>query len=594
MVRRLDGLYVPMRTRDVELPDDIEVGAWLAWSQVRDEPLDRDALYRSLGRVSRDWLLRSLSMVGALLANGGGLLSRDQRAMAAELLTGEDRDKALRLFDSGDVMTFVHPDGLLIAVKLALRYGSPTEPTTDSEALASLLLASNELAGAPDGVDLDHLAGTALHSSALDQTEQLRYLIPRYQDLLVERGPAAAASLGFDPTEAFLESTGGLSIDDYTAFAVAVWAGFSTFKRAQDLQARPFGRVVPDTAARAHVPEAWELFERLVVCDIADAAEVVAAGEDTPVAFDEFDFFRSRPLMRLYNGEVVPIWLPWLNAKLGDGLRWTIQGPLRGDQLAINRFTAALGQWFEDYAFELLARVYPASGPFQILYPAHAYAPRGDQEESNDATLFLGDAAFFFEFTITAPRAVDLWTGDAALFREFVAERLVSGRNPKLAKLERRIRDFLAGDLVIDSIHPNNVHRLYPILVTLTPWPRHKIVSMALAPVLAPLDLLSGDTSGEARVFPLRWISAEELEMLEGPLLTGAATFEFILSGWAASPRADSSLKNYLFFDLNLAEVPNPYLREGYWAFVDRLRAGLAGRLHLDDQRPEDTDGTGL
>ena len=584
MTRRADGLYVPMPATEPAPPmGDPEVGALLAWSVVRKDPMDLEPIKAELTTLSRDWLVRALSMIGTVFSNGKDTVPA-HRALAAEMLTGDIREAALSAFDDGEVSAFLHPHGLLVAVKLALSYGSTSSDRTDADLLAHLLLAGNEVAVASDGESLDHLSAVALRSSVFDLKEEVRYLIPRYHELLVERARPAVGKIGLDLGLLFQESTGGLSIDDYLALSVVVWAMFARFRTAEDLGDKNYGGILDDLGRRSLTADTWDRFTTLLVVDIAEAAVAVAGDEQASLTLGQVNLFRERPLIRLSTGEVVPVWLPWLQSKIGDGLRWTIQGALKGDTAAINRFTDALGALFEDYAYSLLARLYPDQGNLRMLYPEQEYKRGQNVEKSNDATLFVGDAAIFFEFTITAPRVTDLFAGDTEAYRQFIRRRfLEEGSNHKLLKLGRRIEDFLSGALVFESVDRAVVRRIYPVLVTLVPWPRHRVISRALGPLFESLSLLRGGVRDGVSVRPWRLISIEEMEMLEGTIAAGNDSLEAVLAGWVDSTFSESSLNNYLLLGRGWTEEANPYLRGKYQVLVERIKGEAASRVRLEE-----------
>lgn len=570
--------------RELGLMEDPEVIAWLSWRDVRGTEPDLDEIRAMVTRVGRDWLLRSLSMIETLLTNTGMDESK-QRALAAELLVGSDRERALELFDSGKVGAFVHPRGVMVAIKLALRYAAGATNAVHASLIGPVLLASNELASTWVGESLDDAASIAIRSSVLDLLEQPRYLLPRYHELLAERASVLADQIGLDIGALFEAASGGLSIADYLALTMVVYAVLRQFNRAQVFDEQNYGLAVADVARRALSPEVWEKYEQLMVTEVEAAAAVVAGDDEPGLTFEQFNSLRARPLVRLSNGDIVPVWLPWLLAKAGDGMRWTIQTALAGDGPAINQFTDALGSIFEDYAFALLARLYPDHGELQCLYPEIDYRRGGNVEQSNDATLFIGDSAFFFEFTITAPPSLILFNGDLEGYRAFIRSRFLrEGTNQKLLKLERRISDFLSGELRFGPDYRQFVKRIFPVLVTLVPWPHHHVIARAIEPDFTPLVLLRGSAQGDITIDPWRLASIEEMEMLEGSLLAGDADIQSIFAGWASSRYFDSTLNNYLFLERPWREVQNPHLREKYLTITNGLKEGAARRVRLDPE----------
>ena len=311
------------------------------------------------------------------------------------------------------------------------------------------------------------------------------------------------------------------------------------------------------------------------------AASTAAAGADSPVPFGEFVAHHARPLLRLSAAESVPVWLPWVESKIADDPRWIIASAKVGDVSAIADFDGLLGGLFEDYVFALLSRCYATSGQTTQLFGPIEYQTEQGLEESNDATLFSGSDAVFFEVTITHPRFPVLWNGDVPAFRAFLADRLVNGSTRKLWKLSKRIGDFRAGRLQIGGMDPASVGTIYPVLVTLLAWPRHGILSLVVDPVYAELEPFGGGEDLLGTVAKPVFVSAEELEMLEVSLRSGW-TMPEVLETWRRSPHAESSLKNHLFLDRRFEEQPNPYLLEMFKDVVSALKSNAAELIHFD------------
>ena len=204
-------------------------------------------------------------------------------------------------------------------------------------------------------------------------------------------------------------------------------------------------------------------------------------------------------------------------------------------------------------------------------------------EESNDATLLTGDAALFFEMTITHPRFEDMWQGDPAAFRAFVRDRLVSGSTKKLAKLSRRIEDFSRGRLRYGTAETSRIRDIYPILVTLLPWPIHAIIWQLIAPDLLDLDPFGGPELDGQRIHRPIFVSAEELGMIEESIRSGDLDLPSLLRDWQSSAMAGSSLKNYLLLERGFQEELNSHLAAEYRRVIESLRLEVARLVRLDE-----------
>ena len=190
-----------------------EIAAHLTWSEVFDAPFSAEALNEQLATTSRSFLLRGLSMIGTVLVNTGSRIA-EQRGLAQEILDGEARDRALALFDKGEIQALTHADSVLHAVHLTLKYANADGGSDDSSVFGPLLLGANEQLGGSLAETPDELAGLVLHNFAFGGGDQLRYLVPRYYDLLVRRPSRSGGSASATPASVF-ETATGLPLEDF-------------------------------------------------------------------------------------------------------------------------------------------------------------------------------------------------------------------------------------------------------------------------------------------------------------------------------------------------------------------------------------------
>ena len=558
---------------------------FLTWADVFGTSFDRSALSDRVAGADLEYLIRGLSMISTILFASGEDQRVLQRNLIGELFEGEPLARALARFDSGQADAILHAGGLVQAAHLALRHAGQTT-ALDSSIFGELLLGANEYLGDFPASTIDEAAGLFLHGSVLQDDEQLRYLMPRYYDLLVDR-PVAS---GTDIASLFERASGGLSLGDFLANSLAVYAAFYRYRSAADFSDRSFGIALEALGRLADSPVAFERYRELVTIDLEELVAAAKRGSDGPSSFDEFVALHAKPLVEMSGRKTVPLWLPWVAAKIADGARWIIATGLRGRKDEIADFDGRFGKMFEDYAFDVLRRCHPAgAGPAQLYAPIRYETERGN-EESNNATLVLGDTAVFLEMTITSPLFKHLWAGDTAAFRDFVHDRFVAGSTMKMAKLSRRIEDFRAGRLELPGTDASTIRTICPVIVTLLPWPRHHVIEVAVAPVWAELDPIGGPETLPGRVMPPVFVSAEELEMIEGSIQAGDFTLPVLLDDWQSSGFRASPLKNYLLLGRpGYVERENAHLLARFIEVAETLKDGATTLFRFRDE-PESHD----
>lgn len=536
----------------------------LGYSDIYGSLPSHDMLLALIRSCTTENLVWKLSAVGTLLTlrrRSTSLASQQQ--LAGELLPPDARGRGLDLLSHGERQVLVHHEALVVAAILALAHGQPgtgdAPGDRDPSMLGRLLPMINDLlAEGPREWGLDDALKFALRNDVFGATDQARNVIARYYDLIGirARAPQAASRMNLDI--AFADAT-GVSLEDYWTLGMAHFGLFAQLRRASDLDAAKYGAVVINPQVQAR--RVFDRFAALVSRPISEVRRSQYANPPASLAYADIEPFLRAPPISMTSGALVPVWLPWFVDKLGSGPRWMLQdhfGSRSGS--GVQDFNAHLGTLWEDYVFDLLARCYPAEGALQVLYAAITYG--NPPEESNDATLFLGDAAIFVEATVTAPAARTSWTGDADAYRHFIRDRMVSGRPAKLAKLARRVDDFLSGRLQFPGIDHKKVRHVLPVLATLTPYPRTPITD-------AVVRQESGELLSQVRqvgahvVHPVGVLAAEELEIVEAASRAGEMDLGVELRRWTGSEHRGWPFKNYLF-SRNLGSSPNPHLQERF------------------------------
>lgn len=565
---------------------DASLRVMLTWSSLGNDLPRPSDLARLVRSAPRDGLLRALTMVAAVVMNGAFERQQDQirlqGAIARELLRGPLGDKAQADFAAGRWQYFLAPEGFLLAIKAVIRLGKPSvaEPSGVGEVLAQLILTANDLATSRSETRED-LEGYLIRGWWFARHDQSRFALARYYKLLSGSRDATAPNY-LDLDRTFREASGGLGIIEFVASVFVVYSLYYRYKTAQDVGRFAFGNESRVMRARSRDDSKRRSFERLVVRSPAQLRRELREGEPRFVfGLGALRPLLNAPLIRLRDGTMVPVWMPLILELAADGPRWILQDHLSrsAGTAAIKKLNALLGHRFQDYGTGLLARCYPDVGPLQLLFREQEYGAAKRRRRGTDAILSIGDAAVFFEMTVTAPSATVLWSGSSQVYRDFLARAV----EPKIAELERCVSDYLDGRLGYVTTPPSQVRRIFPILLTLQAYPLHPLLAPLYQKALAGSRYLSGSQLGTRGVQKLRFLTIEELEMVEGALHRGQANLVGLLQEWClADPDGSTPFKNFLLIQKGMTEIPSSQLEADFRKLEEEMKA-VAGQLFVID-----------
>jgi len=546
----------PQRAPDVSHPPNQDVLLTLTWGDLYGK-FDLNRFLSIVDGAPYDWLVASLSVLGTILANTAVPVSA-QRGAISELLQGEERQRALGYFDRGERQILAHPEAIALGMKLAALRSPAGGDLGDPSSLVRLLTGLNEL------IPLERRGAVPalLHIHAAQQTLWPEDLVREFD--LFHRYEAALPELvryGFG--DRFRTLT-GLDALDFSAYAFGIYAMFAQFKTARDLEGVNYRSRAESTGRRATRPEDFQKFLSLVSRSREELRQTFAGTVEERLSLADSITFRTAPLVRLEKGGVVPVWLEWIEEKIGSAPRYLIQNSIKTDP-EMKRFRGALGEAFEDYFLELLTRMCPAGG--------RAIVDARDGLPGCDAIIFVDDAAVFLEFTVSEPSLDMLWRGDEAGLREFAANRLV-GRG-KLGQLSQTIKAYKAGELTVAAGRPL-ARRIYPIIVSLTPPPLLFGLDRVLRESIRGHN--PGIADGEGNVRPVLFTCAKDWEILEPLLALGRVALADTLDGWLARGLR-SSLGDHLLRDRGFAGTRNTHLAER-WDALEKVLAPRAIQLY--------------
>jgi hypothetical protein len=198
-------------------------------------------------------------------------------------------------------------------------------------------------------------------------------------------------------------------------------------------------------------------------------------------------------------------------------------------------FFAFAGRFFEEYAADIVERLCARTG---AGFSREVKLTK--DRKSSDAFAIEGRSLVFFEmrFGKTARAAVE-YLGGKEIDHGFQTILF-----DKIKQLDKNLRWFVNGELVLPGVISKQIDRLYPMIVLPTPFPRGPIVQDRIDAHLATTGYLSARI-GRFDVAPLEIIEAESLEGLES--LTSGYLFSALINEKVSDPTTRFTFfKNFL------------------------------------------------
>lgn len=231
-----NGVAIPLSyAAELELRRRLFMLATVTWEDVSGRATSPRRLEELAAELNAEAALTALSVLATFLHNrrgNAGDMVADQISAATELFPQAIAQQVVDMLRSQNRGVWLHEEQLLAAMRLVILHGHAgrMQAAPDQAVVAELLLGINDHIlrdGRPDKTPEQQGVRMVLRSLGMLAAEQERYLIPRFQDLLLVRARALAARRGgLDLDAAFLKVTNGLSLEQYLAAALVYSAPF--------------------------------------------------------------------------------------------------------------------------------------------------------------------------------------------------------------------------------------------------------------------------------------------------------------------------------------------------------------------------------
>jgi len=267
--------------------------------------------------------------------------------------------------------------------------------------------------------------------------------------------------------------------------------------------------------------------------------------------FSSFSDFWSNPLFKIDNGVYFLIDFKFLTEKVTTGIYWTIfdylinKRNVNDDSIVkqdVNKLRAFFGRCLEYYIYELFKKVY-SRGLLQKIYYSEY---NGDNTGNVDLVLDYGNTLFFFEVTSSNIKFNTALSSDyEKIFNEIDLIFFGDGkdRKGKILQLDETINNFKENKLIINSISPKKIERLFPVLILQTGLPQ----APGLYEEYKDRILKKGFLKDYIDDFTI--IDIEELECLLDLVNSENFSLADLFKKYKKSIYCNQSLKNFLYYN---------------------------------------------
>jgi hypothetical protein len=537
----------------------------------------------------------------------------DWRTLTAQLSCFSTIDVAHRFFrgetfDDVVAREFVRPDlkqpildkmiaggrlvnkfSLATLAKAALRLGE--EKNDDGrfpsrENLGEALLTANDQG--TDGAGTDPESPQALTAFVRDLSlspgENLYCKLARYYQLLVEIPPMMTNEPSWQDLSVLFHESMGFDIKRLLALLFGLFAFYGSLGsqlnrrwRGEDYPAPESSQWIIDSATflkQTHITPS-ESHELLLALS-TNPDRYQSDGTQSKAPFD-FTHLKIKPLVHLGDTRFCAPVQDFLIDRLTIGAYFDIINPMSRNQR--NTFGGFFGKVFEQYVYALLrAMLGPPGPPLGGWYTPEHYERAPDGPEGPDAIIIGSQrgrlSAIFLEIKSSRPRTATANSGDLAELKRDWKLYLIGtpGERKAARQLDRPVSDFRSGKLSLPGVDQASIYTIYPVIVTLDPWPFYLNIYQDFQEDVASQDLLQQPAISEIDIW-----SCLDLEMLSPRILAGEALFDIV----DQRPRGESHMPlwSQLAKGEQTAGGQSPLLEETW----NRFREAIVVDLGLEE-----------
>lgn len=448
--------------------------------------------------------------------------------VANQFMVASIRDLVMPELADGAVV--VNKFSLALIATVALRLGEEKAgegKLPSPEILGEILLAANDVATEGGSGKSDINAVTIRHAG-LSTGENAYCRLGRYYQLLIEIPDSMQDVPGSKNLREMFRDNMGFEINRLLALGFGLYSHYGALGATLNQRWRNMGDLP------APMPSEWILdsksFLKNTQIPPQEAHQLMLSISTNPNRFSNepttvdlpFDFTHLKTWPMVHIGDT-RFCVPALDAlfdRLSVRAYFDIIDPLTTQ--GKNEFGSFFGKVVERYVHMILEEMLGKPSIVGNWFKPESYIRRKGSPEGPDAIIIEHTggslAAIFLEIKSSRPTRNAVISGDLNALRADWSQLLIgTEKEPKGARqLDRAINDFRAGNLAVPGVDSSRVDKIYPVIITLDPWPFLFEIYGEFLSDIADQNLLSGQNTEQLDVW-----SCFDLERLSPQMTTG-------------------------------------------------------------------------
>ena len=475
--------------------------------------------------------LSFLSTVESYYRTSGGETVDDM--IVRNFMRESVRGRALDQIANGGILASRF--SLALVATVALRSGEETSgegkfPSRD--ALGEILLSANDIATS----QASQMTTTIL-AAGVSSGENAFCRLARYYLLLMEIPDSMRGDHGWRDVRAMFRNRMGFEIGRLLSLGFGFYSYYNGLGADLNERWRTVEEIPPPTAGQ-WILDSGSFLESSGVSP-EQAHELMLSLSTEPDRFlaeptladRPFDFthLKTWPLVHLGDTRFcVPV-LDFLMDRLTIRAYFDMIDDLTKEEK--EAFGSFFGLVVERYVHLLLEEMLgKPAGPTSRWFKPNSYERAKGGPEGPDAILIDHQngslVAIFVEVKSSRPRLDSATSGDLSRLRQDWNDFLIGTQEePKAARqLDRAISDFRKGALSVPGLDPSRVGKIYPVIITLDPWPFYLDVYSEFLMDVEASNLLSEERTARLDVW-----SCFDLELLSPQVRSGRSLMDTIV-----------------------------------------------------------------
>ncbi len=554
--KKAGSLYVPRSTQIIQQQKGSPHPGFAIFSghmEIFGTNASESEVIKRFEALNRFECICSLSKIGLILEARGYLNKTVQDELIREVADPE-LDTRIRQLPP-DQRVFFFELQLLTALRLAILHSSSrrggkfnlkkARPFIRTLLMVSDVIAAEEIARnrAADEKGGDRTAGALVlvaRNLPFNSSEDFVNLMVRYGDLFLElpRESKFRSSTNYvDLARVFKRAT-GVELKIYFALGMGLISQYIQHTQTADHWHIRSATFFKDTGVKKGV--ARKALQDFMLDPTELRSRLIKESELSGGSVYSCVTFRQFPLVEVRRGVAVCVNLRFLKEKITGGIYWRIFDVLSGAER--ERLSRFMGELYQEYVTRIIRRMVPeaSGGLSRRFFCEFEYGPKNRRVRTSDIILVYGRSAIFLE--VTASRLQMQRTAVLGQINAFWddIDKVILASSRQLARV---IGDFEAGRLRIPDTTPTMIDKIYPVIITMQPFPQMPLVWALIDEKIREERIpLFGP-----KMQPLQLLDGEDVELLEALVESGESMVNVIETKSKSTFRGQS-LKNFLHY----------------------------------------------